>query len=334
MQSGKPLLSVLVPAYNAGKYVGSCVAGLLVQTYSNIEILLCDDASTDNTWDVIRGIQDERIRIFRNDRNKGKNATAGFLLEKAKGTYITVHDADDISAPERLERLMDFLLRHPAYAMCGSNFVSFLDNGKVVGRSQLSTECSEIREKIRTQSQFHGPTVVIRKDVIDEVGGFYRYFTVAEDIDLTMRITERFDVCNLPGYYYYYRHNPRSLTNDVNGYHVERAANTRLLYHLAEERRANGGIDSLMAGNLDKVKDLVEQFRKEAERNADDVMRQGVYRLIVMSMFRNAVVLSARLVRQHPTVANIKCFVRSVIEYGRGSFRVMRVRDKLDPTMR
>src|SRR5690606_25009884 len=139
MFTGKPLLSVLVPVYNAEKFVEEALSSILKQTYSNLEILICDDGSTDNTSQVLEKLNsDARIRIFQNQTNLGKNETCSFLLGKAKGEYVSVHDADDISLPIRFEKQMSFLLDHPEFALCGTNFICFTGYGKIIKRAKLN----------------------------------------------------------------------------------------------------------------------------------------------------------------------------------------------------
>jgi len=330
MQSDNSLLSVLVPAYNAGRFIDTCIESLLSQTYGRIEILVCDDGSTDDTWSKMNEFKDPRLHLFQNVSNLGKNQTALFLLEQSSGDFVTVHDADDISLNCRFEKQMSFLLHNPDFVMCGTNFVSFLNNGKVIRKSNLETDDSIIRELIKKESQFHGPTIVFRKNIIPLVGGLYRYFTRAEDIDFTMRVTEKFRVCNLPGHYYYYRHDRFSLTNNIMGYNIERLAHGKLLYYLAEERSSNGGIDSLMQGDIEKVNFLVNQFKREYEDDPEIALRKGVFRLLEMRMYRNAIALAWISMVRKRSFLNFKCLVYSSIEYFKGNFRLCLNKEKVD----
>jgi glycosyltransferase involved in cell wall biosynthesis len=330
MAQDKPLLSVLMAAYNAEKYVGAALRSLLLQTYPNIEILVCDDCSTDATASCIEQIRDPRIRFFKNTTNKGKNVTCSDLLEQANGTYISVHDADDISLPERFVTQMEFLITHPEFAMCGTNFISFLDNGLIIGKSSLETNPMQIREKIKKSSQFHGPTIVFKKDILKQIGGFYRYFTRAEDIDLTMRMLEKFQATNLPQHLYLYRHVNTSLTNNLSGYNIERLGHAKLLYYLADERMKNNGIDSLMRGDYQKIDRLMVEFVEEYKADPDIAYRKGVFRLLDMCMHRNAVNLAWRTFRKNQTMLNFKCLIYAVGQAVRGEWTLLRNKEKVD----
>src|SRR5690606_24842253 len=95
------LISVLMPAYNAERFVGEAIKSILSQTYPHWELLACDDASTDDTWRELNMFSDRRIKLFRNASNQGKAKTVNELYKTASGNLITVHDADDTSMPER-----------------------------------------------------------------------------------------------------------------------------------------------------------------------------------------------------------------------------------------
>lgn len=330
MQSDNTLLSVLVPAYNAGRFIRTCIESLLSQTYARVEILVCDDGSTDDTWSKMHEFNDSRLHLFQNVSNLGKNQTTLFLLEQSSGDYVTVHDADDISVNYRFEKQMGFLLQNPKFVMCGTNFVSFLNNGKLIRKSNLAIEDSVIRELIKEQSQFHGPTIVVRRSVIAEVGGLYRYFTLGEDIDFTMRVTEKFKVCNLPGHYYYYRHQPFSLTNDIQGYSLERLAHRELLYYLAGERADNKGVDTLMRGDSDEIDRLVSRFKSKYRDDPEVSLRMGAFRLLSMYMYSNALKVSWIAMTRGRNLINFKCFVHTLILYLKGNLLLLFKYERLD----
>ncbi|MDR3633651.1 MAG: glycosyltransferase family 2 protein [Isosphaeraceae bacterium] len=101
-----PRVSVVVPAYNVESWVGQAIASVLAQTEPSLELLLIDDGSTDATRDVIRSINDSRIRLVENERNRGVSAARNLAISQARGEWIALLDADDWWAPQRLERLL------------------------------------------------------------------------------------------------------------------------------------------------------------------------------------------------------------------------------------
>ena len=98
-----PLISVLLSVYNDEKNIEESIKSILSQTYKNIELLVIDDCSTDNTYKVINEVKDSRIRIFRNKDNQGLTKSLNTLIKESKGHILARQDSDDISLPNRLE---------------------------------------------------------------------------------------------------------------------------------------------------------------------------------------------------------------------------------------
>ena len=106
------LVSVLMSVYNGAPTLEKAAASVLAQTYRDLELILCDDASTDDTWRIMQRIaaQDARVTIFQHKTNLGLGASLNECLARAQGAYIARQDADDVSDSDRIERTIDFLL--------------------------------------------------------------------------------------------------------------------------------------------------------------------------------------------------------------------------------
>jgi len=102
----KPLVSVMMPAYNAGKYIGRAIESVLAQTYENWELIIVDDCSIDNTYEIAASYKDPRIRILRHEQNMGVGPSRNDALSASTGQWMAGLDADDAWLPERLERLI------------------------------------------------------------------------------------------------------------------------------------------------------------------------------------------------------------------------------------
>jgi len=103
-----PLVSVCIPVYNREEYIENTVNSVLGQTFQNFEIIIIDDGSTDNSILIIKSIQDSRIKLFQNGVNKGVVYSRNRYLEEASGNFIAMLDSDDIWAPNKLEKQLDF----------------------------------------------------------------------------------------------------------------------------------------------------------------------------------------------------------------------------------
>lgn len=127
MEKQSPLISVIMPLYNAERFVGESIGNILGQTVGDFELIVIDDASTDSSYDIASryAAQDARIVLMRNDANHGAAYTRNRGLETARGSFITFMDADDRCLPERFARQTAFFGQHPQIDLCGSYYTMF-----------------------------------------------------------------------------------------------------------------------------------------------------------------------------------------------------------------
>ena len=218
------LVSVLMSVYNGAPTLEKAAASVLAQTYRNLELILCDDASTDDTWRIMQRIaaQDARVTVFQNKTTRGLGASLNGCLSRAGGEYIARQDADDISDPDRIERTMDFLLSSGApYAACG---VRVFDDGGVWSTRQYPQKIT--KHIIAQKNPFFHPTMVFRRAVLEGAGGYSETPETrrTEDYDLVMRLAAEGVIGeNLPEILYsvyepkeaYLRHNAKTRLCEV-----------------------------------------------------------------------------------------------------------------------
>lgn len=128
-----PLVSVGIPAFNAEKFIAIAVQSVLLQTYTNFELIVINDGSTDHTEQVLKRFSDPRLRIISDGTNKGLIARLNEMANLSKGDFFVRMDADDIMFPCRIERQIQFLMKNPQVAVCCSSAVSIDKNNKVLG---------------------------------------------------------------------------------------------------------------------------------------------------------------------------------------------------------
>ncbi len=183
----KPLISILTGIYNCADTLEEAVDSILAQTYTNWELILCEDGSKDNTYEVAKSLADkypDKIRLLRNDRNYGLNRTLNNCLAAAKGKYIARMDGDDLSVPDRLEKEVVFLENHPEFAIVSSPMIYYDENGEW-GRGSSLPEPTLKDFALRAPVFCHAPCMILR-DAIQSVGGY-----TEEKVYL------RFEDCNL-----------------------------------------------------------------------------------------------------------------------------------------
>lgn len=199
-----PKITVFIAAYNEANFIEKSISSILNQTFSDFEIIIVNDGSTDDTVAVIEGFTDSRIKLLHNDGNKGIVYTRNRLLELAKGEFIAVLDSDDIACPERLELQYNFLSSNPQIALCGGHAEIIDEFGVKTGKKFIEPTDDTVDMFMLFGNPFVNSTTMFRTSVFRELKGYNNYF-ISEDFDLFMRISEKYGVANIDKTLVYYR---------------------------------------------------------------------------------------------------------------------------------
>ena len=159
-----PLVTVLMPVYNAAPYLREAIDSILNQTYSDFEFLIINDGSTDETESIINSYNDPRIVYLKNETNIKLISTLNKGIELAKGKYIVRMDGDDISLPTRIELQVQFMENNESVGLGGTFIRSF--GGAIEGKVGYSTTHEEIKFKLLFDTHFPHPTAIIRKQIL------------------------------------------------------------------------------------------------------------------------------------------------------------------------
>lgn len=188
-----PEISVIMAVYNMaeGNILHEAVDSILKQTYQDFEFIICDDASTDRTWEILQEIaqKDSRIITIHNEENRKAGYARNTCIKQARGRYIMIMDDDDISAPERISHLHSFLEEHPAYAFAGSKGRFFIH--QVGDDEENYWYCQEPKpEDFLFSLPFVHASIMFRREALERVGGYdcSRRVVRAEDYDMLLRI--------------------------------------------------------------------------------------------------------------------------------------------------
>lgn len=198
-----PRVTVLMPVYNAEKHIEEAVASILDQTFTDFELLIMDDGSTDQTLALLGQFTDPRIRIVSNPGNLGIVYTLNRGVALAKGVFIARMDADDVAHPDRLMKQEAYLSGQPDVAICGCGIVAFFENGRR-HRVYYSLKYDTLKAESLFNSPFPHPGVMVKKAILNA----YPYRTEAlhvEDYDLWSRILKDHSGANLPYFLLDYR---------------------------------------------------------------------------------------------------------------------------------
>ena len=189
--TNNPLVSVILPVYNANGFLSLAIESILNQTYKNFELIAIDDGSTDNSFDILKKYakKDKRIKVICNQKNQNIANSLNKGIKIAKGKYIARMDADDISLPHRFQNQVQFLLKHPEVVILGGQVRTIDTNGKILGRKLFPITDSNIRKALYTTNPIQHPTAIINRSLLPKNFSWYNpNLPPAEDYDLFFRL--------------------------------------------------------------------------------------------------------------------------------------------------
>lgn len=214
MHTERPKITVLMPAYNAGKYIHGAIASVLEQSYRDFELLIINDGSNDDTINVVMAFTDQRI-VLVNKEHEGIAAALNTGLRLAKGCFIARFDADDICLPGRLEKQLHFLEDHPDYLLVGGDAEYMLENGDFLFDFKcIAHSNDEIHDKLYFYCPFIHSAVMYKRDEVIKAGGYSVHAHNFEDYLLWTSLAKLGKMQNLREPLIKVRFNPSSVTID------------------------------------------------------------------------------------------------------------------------
>lgn len=202
-----PKVTIIIPTFNRKDYITEAIKSALNQTFSDYEILILDDASTDDTHEIIKPLlEDGRIRYICHPQNIGITANRNYGISISKGEYIAMLDSDDVWTDEcKIKRQVEILDTHPDIGIIGTYTKIINEEDKVIGKIKYCCADSSIRRKMLKRNQFTQSGVVVRKDAIEKAGFYDVNIPIWEDYELWLRIGKLFKFRNIPEFMTAYR---------------------------------------------------------------------------------------------------------------------------------
>lgn len=203
----QPLVSIIIPTHNRQGYLKRAIKSVLCQTYQNIEIVVIDDGSTDETPKIVSELakKEPRITALKNEINLGFVKTLNRGINRARGKYIARLDDDDFWVdPKKLEKQVGFLERHPDYVLVGGGVIKIDKEGKELVRYLLPEKDEVIRRSILIDNLFAHSAVLFKKDAWERAGGYDGEFGFFADRDLWLKLGKLGKFYNFQEYFVYY----------------------------------------------------------------------------------------------------------------------------------
>jgi glycosyltransferase involved in cell wall biosynthesis len=209
-----PAISVLMPVYNAERYVAEAVESILKQTFTDFEFLIINDGSTDRSRQILQRYaeQDSRIRLICRE-NRGLVATLNEMIDLARAPLLARMDADDVSYPERFAKQLEFIKKNQDVVCVGGMFELIDEKGRFLTRLHPPERDPEIQQlMLKGHTAICHPCAMMRTSIVRRVGGYDLTVPCAEDLDLWLRLGESGRLANMPDYLLKYRLNSDSVS--------------------------------------------------------------------------------------------------------------------------
>lgn len=244
MNKQKPLVSVIMPVYNAGEFLVEAIESILNQTYRYLELIIVDDASIDNSWNIISRYAKLYPKIVTavqttKQTNSAGNGAMNFGFTFAKGELIARMDADDIALPTRIEKQVKYMLAHPDVILLGTNAYVVDKSGKRIGKKVMPMTHSAIYRQYGVFHPIVHPSVMLRRSLLPRQDRIYEMkFDVNDDYFTFFKLLNYGKFANLPQLLMKYRVHGKNWslnkpkTKFIDSVRIRITAMRRLNYHM------------------------------------------------------------------------------------------------------
>lgn len=221
-------VSVVIPCYNAQKFIHDAIFSILQQSFSDFEILAIDDGSTDETCTIIEDFADSRIRLVRRETNMGNCCARNVGMKLAKGEYICAMDADDTMVFNRFEKQVGLLDSFPNIGVVATNYIVIDEQGKEISRRALPSAHSQLKIILLRNNFILHSSLMFRSAINRESGYYYNEeIQYAADYDFLIRLSKKFEFACLQEYLSLYRIHSNQISKTKSHFQKETANRIR-----------------------------------------------------------------------------------------------------------
>lgn len=260
----RPLVSILMPAYNADKFIAEAIGSILDQDYPNWELLVLDDASSDNTREIINTLQDDRIKVFDHEENLGYLLSCNYLFEQAQGDFITFLDADDVSPANRISNCLGVFQSDLELDFVTTDHVRTDESGNALLERQASVDYDRYATDPNYYPTICCATIFLKTELLHKVGGYHPFFKEigGEDYHWLFQLSRKGKGKHVSESTYFYRTHPQQI-------HLQ---NKNPLKYFAQDIDQEIR-EELLAGNdlLSESKLLREKWRSKIKKEPSEL---------------------------------------------------------------
>ncbi len=218
-----PELTVSMPAYNTGEYIGEAVESVLRQDGIDFELIVVDDGSQDNTAEVVRSFKDTRIRLIRNEKNMGISYCHNIVIGESNSPFIAHIDSDDMILPGALQKMIGALKSSPNIGQVHCYYLVMNEDGKM--RESFHKRRNNVVKNIRPDMDYRRELLIrggimnslrtYRREVFQVVGKFDENLKRSVDYEMALRIVDKYDIKLVPEFLYCLRIHKRNTTQSL-----------------------------------------------------------------------------------------------------------------------
>jgi glycosyltransferase involved in cell wall biosynthesis len=291
-----PTISVILPVFNSKNYILSAVKSILDQSYTDFELIIIDDCSTDGSYEILSSVADSRILLVRNERNIGLVESLNLGLQMATGVYIARMDHDDISLSNRLESQIKFFSKNPSISVLGTGYQLIDQSGKPGYIYQQPESHEEIMWAMPFLCPIAHPTVMFRSSVISYELAYLKSATYAEDYELWERLSQKCKFANLPEPLLLLRKHEKNMTNiwrkegfdiatTISKRRIEKVLGQSILYQNIRCLYSQGRINSESAyASAILILELLKIYQNENVVVSTNISRDAAKRILLMGL--------------------------------------------------
>jgi glycosyltransferase involved in cell wall biosynthesis len=295
-----PRVTVLMPVYNAQRFLREAIDSILQQSFKPFEFLIIDDGSTDRSAEIIESYRDPRIRFVRNVRNQGITPTLNKGIGLASCELIARMDADDISHPQRLQKQFGYMKRNPACALLSTWARVISEEGKFIRLERYRNNFYYFN--LTFECWMYHPTIMFRKSAVEKIGRYRMPYS--EDYDLFWRMSIRFKIANLSEPLVDYRISPTSLNTVLK----------KTEYEIANEQNVVRNIRHYMGDDFSLSDAALECLRHNFRPLLNDYREETVFEALnVLDGVTQKILLTDNVNRDIRSIVRARYFKRKFI---------------------
>lgn len=267
----QPLVSICIPTYNVEKTITETLTSVVNQTYKNIEIIISENASTDNTLTILNTFNDPRLRIHKNNKTVSAEKNWNKCIELASGDYIAIFHADDLYMPDMVEKQVKAFIDNPSIGAVFTTATYINEHGEKIGESKFPDMLKGKRiydfkdiffASLRNGTFLMTPSAMVRSDIYKELTPFnYEQFRSSADLDMWLRILEKHPVVILEERLLNYRISKSQGSYTLGYLHTEKSDFLKTMDHYL----------SVKSENLNIPGDILDSY--EIKRSFDNLLR-------------------------------------------------------------